>query len=101
RLYLLRALLLLAATFGILAGIDRIILPKLEDLYLFDGPAWRLYDKRVTQSSEAKILFNNRLQMWHSRLMPLPATSSKRRRILVLGDSFVWGDGYANINDAW
>jgi lysophospholipase L1-like esterase len=24
-----------------------------------------------------------------------------RRRILVLGDSFVWGDGYSNANDIW
>ena len=30
-----------------------------------------------------------------------PALSKSRPRILVIGDSFVWGDGYANLNDVW
>jgi lysophospholipase L1-like esterase len=33
--------------------------------------------------------------------MPNLPPKSAKSRILVLGDSFVWGDGYSNANDIW
>lgn len=38
---------------------------------------------------------------WRSAGIPLRPKPSGMTRILVIGDSFVWGDGYLNANDIW
>lgn len=39
--------------------------------------------------------------IWRSTGMPFTPNAPGLKRILVLGDSFVWGDGYLNANDIW
>lgn len=39
--------------------------------------------------------------VWQSPLMPMPAPDPARRRILVLGDSLVWGSGLIDANRIW
>ena len=88
----------------ILTGIclDRLIFPLLEDHKIFWGAAW--------SDDEKKLFKLNCLRNWASSQDPLfrnhliqPLAEKERRgpRILVMGDSFVWGDGYRNINDLW
>lgn len=39
--------------------------------------------------------------VWKDKAFKLNRKKSASKRILVLGDSFVWGHGYANMNDIW
>lgn len=39
--------------------------------------------------------------VWRSAGIPAPGVKNGKRRVLVIGDSFAWGDGCANANDIW
>jgi|GEM_PF-2047006 len=48
--------------------------------------------------------WDDQAEDWVIRTATIPATKERiphRRRILVIGDSFAWGDGYSNINNVW
>jgi lysophospholipase L1-like esterase len=47
--------------------------------------------RRVTQTDP----------IWRSDGIPFSMEKKEKTRILVIGDSFVWGDGYSNANDIW
>lgn len=80
--------------------LDRLIFPLLEDHKLYWGSAW---------SADEKTLFKlSCLRNWASSQEPLfrnhvimPLKKPQGPRILVMGDSYVWGDGTRNINDLW
>lgn len=75
-------------------------LPLAEKCGLFAG------QKAVEHNKQ--IFYANCMRNWAGAEKPLFKTafvsidkSAPSPRILVLGASFVWGDGYANINDLW
>lgn len=71
-------------------------------------PEWQREDERINQNNEKKILTSGSLLkpaqgewIWRSAGFPVNKSPKTPKRILVMGDSFVWGDGYANMNDIW
>jgi hypothetical protein len=63
--------------------------------------AWRAENARINRNNYQKVLLSNDDWVWRSTAYPVAIERPLTRRILVMGDSFVWGDGYANINDTW
>lgn len=70
--------------------------------------AWHQEDDRIFQNNHKKILNSGTVfhpsegdWVWRSIGFPVSQVAQKPNRILVMGDSFVWGDGYANMNDIW
>lgn len=62
---------------------------------------WQEENNRINKNMYKKNLATIEFPVWHSKGIPLPAETSENKRILLMGDSFVWGDGYANVNDIW
>lgn len=44
---------------------------------------------------------DNSSLIWRDKAFNVIDKKTTSKRILVVGDSFVWGDGYANMNDIW
>ncbi len=44
---------------------------------------------------------DNNCPVWRSDLFPVTPKKTRSKRILVMGDSYVWGDGYGNMNTIW
>jgi len=70
--------------------------------------AWHQEDDRIFFNNNKKILNSGNVfhpadgdWIWRSKGFPVSQVAQKSNRILVMGDSFVWGDGYANMNDIW
>ena len=61
------------------------------------SPAWERENTIINENNHGKIQAGD---FWHSRAHPY-RPKSKMKRILVMGDSFVWGDGNANMNEIW
>lgn len=63
---------------------------------------WTLENARINWMNREKVAAATPLDpIWRSKGIPDIPPKSAKPRILVLGDSFVWGDGYANANDIW
>lgn len=62
---------------------------------------WKTENHLINKNNFKKNLATKELPIWHSAGLPLPEAKAHGKRILVMGDSFVWGDGYANVNDIW
>jgi hypothetical protein len=62
---------------------------------------WQQENARINENNTAKILLASDEWIWRSQGFPVSEERNKPHRILVVGDSFVWGDGYANMNDLW
>lgn len=97
-IYFLISLLLLA---GVGIGVDRLLLPAMAASGAVVSEEWKETNRRLQQDMFRRNLATVRFPVWHSRGFPLPDDARNQPRILVMGDSFVWGDGYANMNDIW
>lgn len=95
--FFLSSLVLLA--FALL--IDRVVLPCLEDEGKIASRSWRLENVRIWQEMSKRNGAHKDWPVWHSNLFKVKEQKSKAKRILVMGDSFVWGDGYSNMNTIW
>ena len=63
---------------------------------------WQAENDRINTMNQAKIQSSLPDDpLWRSAGIPSPLLPADKPRILVLGDSFVWGDGYLNVNDVW
>jgi hypothetical protein len=62
---------------------------------------WVVENLVINANVRQKVLVDRGDSVWRSRGIDPPERKERRKRILVLGDSFVWGDGYANVNDTW
>lgn len=82
--------------------LDRLIIPALEDEGKIVSHSWDEEDQLVYYWGYVKNKADLKSRpVWHSNLWPVAEKSPKRHRILVLGDSFIWGYGYNNMNDIW
>ncbi|MCP4683296.1 MAG: SGNH/GDSL hydrolase family protein [Desulfobacterales bacterium] len=79
--------------------IDRILLPKAEVKSAIQvSGVWPQENLLINKNNNHKI---RGIPIWHSLGITPTYKKKTSKRILVMGDSFVWGDGYANINDLW
>jgi hypothetical protein len=63
---------------------------------------WQREDARIGRMNAAKVKASPENPFWRSAgISPALTKASGKSRILVIGDSFVWGDGYVNANDIW
>jgi hypothetical protein len=82
--------------------LDRLIIPALEDEGKIVSASWTEEDDFIYYWAHARNKADlNQNPVWHSSLWPVAEKSAKAHRILVIGDSFVWGHGYNNMNDIW
>lgn len=89
-----------AALILTLVALESFVFPLLEDKRVFWGASW--------QEDEKKLFKLSCLRNWASQSEPLfrnsliaPLKEKTGPRLLVMGDSFVWGDGYRSVNDIW
>ncbi|MCX7958563.1 MAG: SGNH/GDSL hydrolase family protein [Deltaproteobacteria bacterium] len=60
---------------------------------------WEKENTLINQNNLNKIIRNENF-IWESKRHRVSKEKTSKR-ILVLGDSYVWGDGYANMNHTW
>ncbi len=84
------------------AVLDRLIIPALEDQGKIVSQSWDEEDQFIYYWAHARNMSElNHNPVWHSKHWPVSEKSPRSHRILVLGDSFIWGHGYNNMNDIW
>lgn len=94
---------LIAVTAAVLFGVDRVVLASIEEgaqVHL-STQSWQQENARINENNYAKIASAPDEWIWQSRGFRVSPERTRPHRILVVGDSFVWGDGYANMNDLW
>lgn len=84
-----------------LAALDKIVMPRMERNGRLPTTAWQTESELLNRNMERRNLCSKEDPVWRSAGFPVRAEKVKPHRILVLGDSFVWGDGLANMNDIW
>lgn len=82
--------------------IDRVVIPLMEDEGKLVSHAWEEENDFLYYSMHARNKSNFKGDaVWRSEGFPVSEKKRKGHRVLVLGDSFAWGHGYANMNDIW
>lgn len=92
--------IVLAATLAAVLIMEFLLLPQTENAGLTVGARWREENKKLFQMNCLRNFASGENAIWQSALH-FPQKQAGHPRILVVGDSFVWGDGYANANDLW
>ncbi|SHN52076.1 SGNH/GDSL hydrolase family protein [Desulfovibrio litoralis] len=64
-------------------------------------PEWVLENSKINKQNYIKILNNKTNPIMKGLGFAPPEVSNERKRILVVGDSYIWGDGLVNINTVW
>lgn len=81
--------------------VDRLYIPYLEDRWLISGCGWNEENVKIWAQMSSRNRATYADSVWSSELWPVSREKSKGKRILIVGDSFVWGDGYSNFNTIW
>lgn len=76
-------------------------LPQLEAQGKIVPLGWQADNKKLFQENHYRNQASKADPVWRSAGFPVPEIKKKSHRIAVIGDSFVWGDGYSNLNDLW
>jgi hypothetical protein len=81
---------------------EKLLIPFFERCHLLEGALWRAHNRHLYQLNCERNYARQDNPLWRSNAFEqlLPA-NPKRFRIVVLGDSVAWGDGYLNLNDLW
>lgn len=81
--------------------LDQYVLTSLEDAGKICSASWRLDNAMLLEEMKLRNLSTDEQPVWRSKGFPVSLQSPKSKRILVMGDSFVWGSGYSNLNTIW
>jgi lysophospholipase L1-like esterase len=81
--------------------IDAVVITSLEDQGKICSNSWRIDHHTLFEQMKKRNLATEQMPIWHSEGFPVSVKCPKSKRILVLGDSFVWGHGHANLNTIW
>src|SRR5439155_11393404 len=90
----------LAIVLAILLAIDRLVLGSLERGGWTAGELWARHNKLIEENHRRKTT-TNECELRHWTGQPLPVGGTGRRKILDLGDSFVWGPPYTTLYHLW
>ncbi len=94
-----------AASLAIVAGcvfaLDRWIIPSLENQGYLESYLWTDENHRLNHFTYLKNDARKENPVWRSQYIPVTPAHAGTKRILVVGDSFVWGDGSSNVNTLW
>lgn len=81
--------------------LDKAVIPMLEDQGLLTSRGWRMDNNCIWQQMMMRNFATPACPVWSSALFPANPERRKAKRILIMGDSFVWGDGCSNMNMLW
>ncbi|CAN5425668.1 hypothetical protein BH10CYA1_BH10CYA1_03080 [soil metagenome] len=81
--------------------LDQYVLTALEDAGKICSASWRHDNATLLEQMKLRNLSTEVQPLWRSKGFPVSLKSAKSKRILVMGDSFVWGSGYSNLNTIW
>ncbi len=81
--------------------LDRVLLPGLESRGELGSAMWKEHNERVVEMMGQRNHATDENPLWKSHMFPVSEEKAGKHRILVIGDSYVWGDGQANLNDIW
>jgi hypothetical protein len=95
------ALYSIAFVFALFLLIDQFVLTNLEDQGKICSSAWRSDNVKMIAQMHARNYATEKDPIWRSEGWPVTAACPKSKRIMVMGDSFVWGTGYSNMNTIW
>jgi lysophospholipase L1-like esterase len=84
-----------------MATLEFLVFPSMEDQRKLGAAGWAKENEKLFKENSWRNWASKEKPLWTSSLYPVDKVCSKQKRILVLGDSYVWGDGYANLNDIW
>lgn len=91
----------LAIVAGLALLLDRWIIPAMENSGQLESYLWNDENHRINHFVYLRNQARKDNPVWRSPLLPVAEAHPGKKRILVMGDSFVWGDGYSNINTLW
>lgn len=85
----------------VLFFVDRVVLEYLETRGLLASVDWRIHTQNAANMMLERNRASNENPVWQSVSYKVDERCPRSKRILVLGDSFVWGHGLANMNHTW
>ncbi len=91
----------LAIVAGSIFALDRWVIPALENSGQLESYLWTDENLRLNHFTYLKNDARPSDPVWRSQYMPVSPEHSGKKRIMVIGDSFVWGDGSDNVNTLW
>lgn len=91
----------LAIIAGSIFALDRWIIPALENSGHLESYLWTDENHRLNHFTYLKNDARQSDPVWRSQYMPVSPEHPFKKRIMVIGDSFVWGDGADNVNTLW
>jgi len=62
---------------------------------------WVVENENINLNNYEKILSSFDQPLFKTNAYTAPQPSDTRKRILIVGDSYIWGDGHTNINMIW
>lgn len=86
---------------GFLAIVEDAILGNLASNGDLNSALWSDENQKITSQNYHKIKNTQTDPIFRSAGYEPPKVDFWRKRILIIGDSFVWGDGSTNINTLW
>lgn len=98
----LRYLLVLLGCLAVLIGVLEFRLAALASEGRIVSEEWQSENHAIDRMNRVKLqAVTDEDPRWRTQGMPWPETKGGKRRLLVVGDSFVWGDGNDNANEIW
>ena len=81
--------------------VDAFVIPSMEDSGKIASTGWHEENEKLLHFMHVRNKADDVNPVWRSDLFPVSVEKTAKNRILVLGDSYVWGHGYSNLNTIW
>ena len=95
-------IIVLIVIFLILWFVEIFIVNRYEYTSELDSIKWQAENLKIKRNNEIKLdPIADNYYLWNSKCYKIAKQKTRKNRILVMGDSYVWGDGYSNMNDLW